>query len=365
MQRSSVEEMVGATRRPDASFWAGKRVLLTGHTGFKGAWLTIWLHRLGAEVTGISLPPPDTVSLFQAARVSELAETHFHDIREPALLAEIVRSANPEIVIHMAAQALVRTSYADPLGTLATNVQGTAHVLDALRGLSNVRVAIAITTDKVYRNIEQIFPYRETDRLGGRDPYSASKAASEIVIASYRDAFLAEQGIAVATARAGNVIGGGDWSVDRLIPDAIRAWRVGEMLNIRRPDAIRPWQHVLDPLCGYLILAETLWSDPAMADAYNFGPNPGERATVRHVIEMARHIYGDGHVQYATKISGPHEAGLLTLETSKARGLLGVNPIWALDAAVERTVSWYRAVDRGILAREVCLADIVAFETNL
>jgi CDP-glucose 4,6-dehydratase len=353
-----------AARRPDAAFWAGKRVLLTGHTGFKGAWLTIWLDRLGAEVTGISLPPSEPISLFEAARVCELVKTHFQDIRDAAPLAEIVRSANPDIVLHMAAQALVRPSYADPLGTLATNVQGTAHVLDALRDLSSVRVAVAVTTDKVYRNIEHVFPYRETDSLGGHDPYSASKAASEIVIASYRDAFLAEQNVAVASARAGNVIGGGDWSADRLIPDAIRAWQAGGTLSIRRPDAVRPWQHVLDPLCGYLILAETLWSDPTMADAYNFGPASGERATVQHVIEIARRAYGGGDVHYAAEISGPHEAGLLALETSKSRNLLGVSPIWSLEAAVERTVSWYRAVHEGIPARAVCLADIVAFEND-
>ncbi len=268
-------------RRPDASFWRGKRVLLTGHTGFKGAWLALWLRRLGAEVTGVALPPADEPSLFTLADVGGLCDSHLQDIRDAARLAAVVKAARPQILLHLAAQALVRASYRDPVGTFATNAMGTAHVLDALRGLDGARVAVMVTTDKVYRNLEQAVPFRETDELGGHDPYSASKAAAEVVIASYRDAFLSEQGVAVASARAGNVIGGGDWSEDRLLPDAVRAWQAGEALHVRRPAAIRPWQHVLEPLAGYLILAETLWDRPALAGAYNFGPATPAQPMVR------------------------------------------------------------------------------------
>lgn len=358
-----MEEMVSAHRLASAEFWGGKRVLLTGHTGFKGGWLTLWLQRLGAMVTGIALPPCTTPSLFELARIGEGIDTsHFCDIRDAVGLAAIVRATNPEIVFHLAAQPLVRASYRDPLGTLSCNVMGTAHLLDALRGLDSVRVAVVVTTDKVYSNNEWPFPYREDDVLGGHDPYSASKAASEIVVASYRDAFLASQGVAVASARAGNVIGGGDWSVDRLIPDAVRAWQLDRVLDIRRPEAIRPWQHVLEPLGGYLKLAEKLWTEPTSAGAYNFGPHTQEAATVREVIALARAAYGDGEVRFSDGSEGPHEAGWLALEIAKARGVLGVSPRWHLDEAVERTMVWYRQQKGGADARALCEAEIIAYE---
>lgn len=241
---------------------------------------------------------------------------------------------------------------------------GTAHVLDALRGLDSVRVAVMVTTDKVYRNLEQPYPYREEDALGGHDPYSASKAASEIVIASYRDAFLKGQGIALASARAGNVIGGGDWSEDRLIPDAVRAWQADEVLQIRRPQAIRPWQHVLEPLNGYLSLAEKLWYHPELAGAYNFGPHTHEAATVREVVELAQQAYGKGEVHFGDGNSGPHEAGWLALETAKVRVALGVQPKWSLAETVTRTMSWYQALNAGADARDLCLAEITHYESH-
>ncbi len=265
------------TRAADASFWRGRRVLLTGHSGFKGSWLTLWLHRLGAVVTGVSLPPETAPNIFTDADIGALCDSHFCDIRAAAPLAELVRAARPEVVLHLAAQPLVRASYREPRETFATNVMGTVNVLDALRGLDGVRVAVMVTTDKVYRSQEAPRPYREDDALGGHDPYSASKAASEMAIASYRDAFLSAQGVAVASARAGNVIGGGDWSEDRIIPDAVRAWQAGQTLEVRRPQAIRPWQHVLEPLAGYLTLAQALWQRPALADSYNFGPEERRR----------------------------------------------------------------------------------------
>lgn len=347
---------------PEADFWYGKRVLVTGHTGFKGGWLVLWLRQSGAAVCGIALPPATNPNLFELARVTEGIDSHFCDIRDAERLATLVRASRPEIVLHLAAQPLVRASYRDPLGTFGSNIMGTAHVLDALRGLNSVRVAVMVTTDKVYRNLGQHYPYREDDALGGHDPYSASKAASEIVIASYRDAFLKEQGVAVASARAGNVIGGGDWSEDRLIPDAVRAWQADEILDIRRPQAIRPWQHVLEPLHGYLTLAEELWHRPELASAYNFGPHTHEAATVREVVELARKTYGKGDVHYGDGSVGPHEAGWLALETAKARVALGVQPKWNLAETVKRTMDWYRAQQSGADARTLCEAEIAAYE---
>jgi CDP-glucose 4,6-dehydratase len=350
---------------PSATFWQGKRVLLTGHTGFKGVWLAIWLHRLGAKVTGISLAPETMPNLFTLAKVDTLCNSHICDIRDEATFKRIIQTAQPEIVLHLAAQPLVRASYRQPVETFVTNVMGTAYLLNALRGLESVGVAIMVTTDKVYRNNEWHWPYREEDALGGHDPYSASKAASEIVIASFRDSFLADQGVAVASARAGNVIGGGDWSEDRLIPDAVRAWQADQTLEIRRPQSIRPWQHVLEPLSGYLSLAEKLWTQPELAGAYNFGPHTHEAATVRDVIELARTAYDTGKINYGDGTDGPHEAGWLALEITKAKMALGISPQWDLVATVKRTMGWYRAQQDGADALALCQNEIAAYEAML
>ncbi len=346
---------------PNASFWRRKRVLLTGHTGFKGGWLALWLQRLGADVTGLALTPNTSPSLFESARVFDGLRSHLSDIRDASAVARLLQDVQPEIVLHLAAQPLVRASYRDPLATFSTNVMGTANVLDALRGLASVRVAVMVTTDKVYRNLEHAYPYREDDALGGHDPYSASKAASEIVIASYRDAFLAQQGVAIASARAGNVIGGGDWSEDRLIPDAVRAWQSGQTLSIRSPHAIRPWQHVLEPLAGYLRLAESLWEQPVLAGAYNFGPNTHEAATVRYVVNLACSAYGVGAVSYDNSSERVHEADRLALETAKSRHVLDIQPQWTLDQAVGRTMAWYREQSGGASARDLCETDIASY----
>jgi len=357
-------ENLALTGAPNAAFWRGKRVLLTGHTGFKGSWLTLWLHRLGADVTGISLPPMTAPNLYAEADVDAACRSHFCDIRDVSALTELIHAAQPEIVFHLAAQPLVRASYREPLSTFETNVMGTIHVLEALRGFEGVRVAVMVTTDKVYRVIEVPGPHHEVDPLGGHDPYSASKAASEIVIESYRDAFLSVQGLAVASARAGNVIGGGDWSEDRVIPDAVRAWRAGQALEVRRPEAVRPWQHVLEPLYGYLTLAHRLWDRPALAGSYNFGPDTGEAVAVRDLVELARAAYGEGEVRYGDASEGPHESAWLTLDIAKARNVLGVSPTLTLVQALTRTMAWYRAHKDGAEARRLCEADIADFETR-
>ncbi len=349
--------------RPSSAFWKDKKVLITGHTGFKGTWLALWLNKLGAEVAGLALPPATTPNLYQLTGLEEDIQSHIADIRNPEEISNSLRDSQPEILFHLAAQSLVRPGYKNPVDTFASNVMGSVHVLDAARDRSSLKVIVMVTTDKVYHNREWLHAYRESDRLGGRDPYSASKAASEIVISSYRDSFLQEHEIAVASARSGNVIGGGDWSVDRLIPDAVRAWQKGEAVRLRNPDATRPWQHVLEPLNGYLQLAERLWDRPDLAGAYNFGPNLTETATVRSVLENARQAYGAGETVFETPPNDAlHEAGRLALESSKAQALLGLMPVWRLEEALERTMSWYRAQYHGSDARSLCEADITQFE---
>lgn len=348
-----------------SKFWLGKRVLVTGHSGFKGSWLTLWLRSLGAKVTGISLPPNTNPSLFTLAKIDDECHSHFCDIRDLSAITSVFNEAQPEIIFHLAAQPLVRESYLDPIETFSINVTGTLNILEALRGCGATRVAVMITTDKVYRNHEMLLPYKEDDPLGGYDPYSASKAAGEMVISSYRDSFLTEQGVAVASARAGNVIGGGDWSEDRLIPDAIRAWQKGDLLDIRRPYAIRPWQHVLEPLGGYIILAQQLWDIPSLAGAYNFGPESEDAATVHNVIELARAAFGKGEIYYSKNIDGPHEAGLLTLEIKKAKELLGVQPRLSLEQAITLTMDWYREQEAGFNVCELCDEQIKQYERLL
>jgi CDP-glucose 4,6-dehydratase len=345
-----------------AGFWSGKRVLLTGHTGFKGAWLALWLQRRGAKLTGLALDPEGD-ALYLRARIEEGLHSRIADIRDADAVGEVVAEARPEIVFHFAAQALVRAGYADPLRTYDTNVRGTVHLLDALRHCSDVRVVVVVTTDKVYLTVHPPRPFNEDDALGGYDPYSASKAAAELVVASYRDAFLAARDVAVSTARAGNVIGGGDWAADRLIPDAVRAWSSDHLISIRRPAAVRPWQHVLEPLSGYMRLAECTWHQPELAGAYNIGPAADSAASVSEVVELARAAFGRGHWRADGRDPGPHETAHLTLDASRARTLLGVQPRWTLPQAVTRTMHWYRQVlHEGADARAVCLADIAAYE---
>jgi CDP-glucose 4,6-dehydratase len=338
---------------------------LTGHTGFKGAWLALWLHRLGARVTGVSLAPATQPNLFTLAGVAHLLEHHVVDIRDGLALSDVVRRTRPEVVLHLAAQALVRASYEDPALTFSTNVMGTVQLFEAMRQNPGARVVLVATTDKVYRNRELGRAFVETDELGGHDPYSASKAATEVVLASYRDAFLADAGTAVASVRAGNVIGGGDWAADRLLPDAMRAWGAGQTLNVRRPDAVRPWQHVLEPLHAYLGLAERLWQRPELASAYNSGPDPGQCSSVRDVLLLAREAYGAGGIEFAPRMEGVHEAGVLLLDSSRLQAVLGPQAHWNLSQAVSRSVGWYLAQQGGALAQNLCNEDIAAFEATV
>lgn len=347
------------------SFWSGKKVFLTGHTGFKGAWLALWLNARGAKVVGYALPPATDPSLFALARIAEVMTSLTGDLRDRAALSAALREAQPDIVFHLAAQALVRASYRDPVDTYATNVMGTVHVLDAIREVDSVKVMVVVTTDKVYRNDESLRAFREDDKLGGHDPYSASKAACEILVESYRTAFLERLGVRVASARAGNVVGGGDWAQDRLIPDAIRAWSNGLDLEIRNPGAVRPWQHVLEPLHGYMTLAERLWSRPDLTTTFNFGPDRSDCVPVADVVERARERFGNARVTSSREVNAPKESGRLTLDNSKARALLGVEPVWSLATTLERTISWYVAQRRGGDARSLCMADIDAYESDM
>jgi CDP-glucose 4,6-dehydratase len=345
-------------RNPSADFWRGKRVFVTGHTGFKGAWLVLWLHQLGAHVSALSLKPATNPNLSDLLKIDQLCTSQFGDISDLGVVKSAMQDAQADMVLHLAAQALVKPAYTDPVATFQANVIGTAHVLEAIRHTPSVKVAVMITTDKVYDNKEWVWPYRETDRLGGHDPYSASKAACELVIDSYKRSFLNEAGVAVSSARAGNVVGGGDWSVHRLIPDAIKAWVKKERLEIRSPHAVRPWQHVLEPLNGYLCLAESTWDKPELAGAYNFGPDASEAASVKTVIEEAQMHWSGAPVQFAQTLAMQHEAQLLTLDTSKAKSELSITPRLSLRQTIAMTINWYQAFEAGANASQLCQENI-------
>lgn len=351
------------------AFWHGRRVFLTGHTGFKGAWLSLWLQQLGARVTGYALPPSEP-SLFEIAKVAEGMNSVLGDVRDGSLLKSSMLDASPEIVIHMAAQPLVRRSYIDPIETYSTNVMGTVQLLQAVRDCSTVRAVINVTTDKCYENREWVWPYREDDPMGGYDPYSSSKGCAELVTAAYRNSFFNsnshdEHGVAVATARAGNVIGGGDWAADRLIPDILLAFAKQKPAVIRNPLAVRPWQHVLEPLRGYLVLAERLYMEGAhFANAFNFGPRADDCRSVESIVRTLAGFWGPGASWTMDAGENPHEAMLLKLDISRAAHYLDWHPQLDLDHALQLTSNWYRGLDNSTDLRQLTIDQIHAYQAK-
>jgi CDP-glucose 4,6-dehydratase len=359
-------EKVGLTMPVNPEFWRGKRVFLTGHTGFKGSWLTLWLQALGAEVCGFALAPPTQPSLFEVGRVGECMTSAIGDIRNFESVLATLAAFQPQIVIHTAAQALVRQSYIEPVETYATNVMGTVHVLEASRRCASVRCIVNVTSDKCYENREWDWGYRESEPMGGYDPYSNSKGCSELVTSSYRQSFFRDAGIALASARAGNVIGGGDWASDRLVPDILRAFERNEPVVIRNPHSTRPWQHVLEPLSGYLILAERLWHDgQSMAQGWNFGPQEDDARPVSWIVERLVCAWGDGASWRLDQEKHPHEAHYLKLDTSRARNLLGWRPRWNLDTALSNIVLWHRAWHADQDMRQICNEQIEQYMSSI
>lgn len=352
----------------NADFWRGKKVFLTGHTGFKGSWLALWLTQLGAEVSGFALEPPTNPSLFQLAEVGTRIHSIIGDVRDRETLQSALQQSGAEIVLHLAAQPLVRDSYTYPVETFATNVMGTAHLLDAVRVTPSVRAVVNVTTDKCYENREWVWGYREDEALGGFDPYSSSKACSELVTAAYRRSFFhpdsySQHGVAVATARAGNVIGGGDWGKDRLIPDCLNWLLAGETITLRNPAAIRPWQHVLEPLSGYLLLAQRLYEQgPEFVGAWNFGPEDRDARPVLEVVSALSHLWGEAKPPQVLTSQQPHEAKYLKLDCSKAKSQLGWVPRLGLDQALVWIVEWTKANSRGGRVLDVCLEQISRFD---
>lgn len=344
-----------------SSFWRNKRVLITGHTGFKGAWLSIWLQRLGSTVVGYALPAATKPSLFELARVADNMRSEAGDVRDLDRLSKVVVGFGPDIIFHMAAQSLVRPAYADPVETFGTNVTGTVNILEAARR-SDVRAVVNVTTDKCYENLEREEGYREDEPLGGHDPYSASKACSELITSSYRRSF----SLGVATARAGNVIGGGDWAKDRLLPDMMRSFMAGKLVTIRNPKSTRPWQHVLEPLHGYLLLAERLYEmTPQYAEAWNFGPDDGDARPVEWLADRVCDLWGPP-ANWSNAVNGDqlHEAGFLRLNCDKAKSRLGWQPRMNLEQALSWTVGWYKAYQRGEDVRALTEKQIMNYESS-
>lgn len=349
----------------NSEFWKGKKVFLTGHTGFKGSWLSIWLNLMGAVVKGYALKPATNPNLFTIADIQALVKSDINDIRDYAELCNSISRFSPDIVFHMAAQPLVRTSYAKPLETFQTNVMGTANLLEAVRQCSSVKAVVNITTDKCYENNEWIWGYKETDPMGGIDPYSSSKGCSELVTTSYRESFLRSSDIGVASARAGNVIGGGDWAENRLIPDILRAFEASNPVVIRNPHATRPWQHVLEPLSGYLLLAEQLFKNPdEFSQAWNFGPYEHDIRPVDWILDQMIYLW-PGASWKLDKNENPHEAMLLKLDISKATTILGWMPTWELAKTIGKIIRWHKCWIEGSDMTVECINEINEFTKGM
>lgn len=347
------------------AFWRGRRVFVTGHTGFKGSWLSLWLQQMGADVSGYALQPATTPALFGVADVERGMHSVCGDIGDYETLRRTLAAARPEIVLHLAAQPLVPHAYAAPVETFATNAMGTVNVLEACRHQPDVAAVVVVSSDKCYENQEQIWGYRETDPMGGHDPYSASKGCTELIVASYRRSFLAPRGVALASARAGNVIGGGDWTLTRLVPDVLAAFARGEVVVLRNPAAIRPWQHVLEPLAGYLLLAQRLVEHgEAFAEGWNFGPDDTDARTVAWIVDRLAAGSGASAVWKASDEPRIHEAHTLKLDCTKARVRLGWQPRWQAEEAVARSLAWYQAWRAGADMYRYTLDEIAAFATT-
>ncbi len=348
----------------DYKFWKNKKVLITGHTGFKGAWLCLFLHYMGSKVVGYALNPPTEPSLFELCRVNKFVNSNISDIRDREKLFDAVFAASPEILIHMAAQPLVRESYTNPVETYEVNVIGTVNLFEAVRRCKTVKVVINVTTDKCYENREWCWGYRENDPLGGYDPYSNSKACSELITSSYRNSFFNPRtynihGVAIASVRAGNVIGGGDWAADRLIPDCIRAILKGDKINIRNPHSIRPWQHVLESLGGYLLLVQKMYNDgPIHSEGWNFGPDDSDAKPVEWLVKKICEKWGNNASYEIDKGVHPYEANYLKLDWSKAKSRLGWYPRWNLEKAIDKVIEWTRAYKENSNLRQICLKQI-------
>jgi CDP-glucose 4,6-dehydratase len=344
---------------PSPDFWRNKRVFITGHTGFKGSWLCIWLQMLQAKVFGYALEPITKPSLFEQANLADGMFGTIGDINNFEFLLKTLLEAKPDIVIHMAAQPLVRHSYQEPIKTYATNVMGTVHLLEAIRSVDSVKAVVNVTTDKCYENKEWLWGYRENEPMGGQDPYSSSKGCSELITNAYRQSYYQQNGVALASARAGNVIGGGDWSVDRLIPDIIRALDAKTPVLVRNPNAIRPWQHVLEPLSGYLLLAQRLFEESnKYSGAWNFGCNDNDVKPVQWIVEEMSNKWGTSSSWILDDNYNPHEATYLKLDISKAKTLLGWNPTWTIDTAIEKIINWNKLWGIGQHAAEICRQEI-------
>lgn len=349
----------------NVDFWAGKRVLITGHTGFKGSWLSLWLQSMGAELSGLALAPPTTPALFQEAGVGQGMVSTVGDVRDYSTVLAAMEACRPEVIFHLAAQPLVRYSYQEPIETYSTNVLGTVHVLEAARHVGSVRAIINVTTDKCYENREWFWGYRENEAMGGHDPYSSSKGCAELVTSAYRRSYFHDSTIALASVRAGNIVGGGDWALDRLVPDILRAFERSQPVVIRNPYAIRPWQHVLEPLSGYLILAERLFEEGQVyADSWNFGPVEEDVRPVQWIVENMAENWGDEASWRLDDAKHPHEASYLKLDISKAKSLLGWRPRWSLAEALGQIVNWHRTwLDKGSV-KNACLAQIEEYRNN-
>lgn len=361
-----MEDLGLIVRSVNPAFWQGKRVLLTGHTGFKGSWLSLWLQSMGADVHGFALAPPTSPALFDVAGVAAGMTCTVGDVRNYDAVLAVMKTSKPEIIIHMAAQSLVRYSYDAPIETYATNVMGTVHVLEAARQIGTAKAIVNVTTDKCYENKEWVWGYREDEPMGGYDPYSNSKGCSELVTSAYRRSFFQSKEIALASARAGNVIGGGDWAMDRLVPDILRAFEKHQPVVIRNPHATRPWQHVLEPLSGYLVLAEQLYLDgQAFAEGWNFGPNEDDARPVQWIVEHMASVWGDGATWHLDDAKHPHEANYLKLDISKAKSRLHWRPRWPLGVAIQHIVDWHQAWLKQADMKVLCLEQIAKFQGTI